>query len=796
MIIGRARTALITVLLCCMSVAVAWADLPSQDWTRTETRADCASYNPLRTPLFGETHIHTSFSGDATFVRVRTTPRDAYMFAKGAQIGLPPYDASDLPTRFAQLRRPLDFTAVTDHAEWLGEIRTCLNSGLPGYDDSNCQALRDELASPPAGINAPLPLVVVAFQLTIQSANPMRLSICDSNTMNCQTQASLVWQDELDAAEEFYDRTAACGFTTFPAYEWTNNLGGYNLHRNIIFRNADVQPLPTSYYEEPHLEGLFTKLEDECLNAGGSCDFLSIPHNSNASGGSMFKPVNSDGSALTKAGAARRASHEPLVEIFQHKGSSECDPASSPNDELCGFEQLHRPQLFGTANKSAAVLPLSFVRQALREGLRQHDVLGVNPFELGLIGSTDTHNSTPGSTVEEDYAANGHLGLRDAIPENILSRIGPGGVVTNAGGLAVVYAEENSRDAIFAAMRRRETYATSGTRPIVRFFGGRPAVDACNDPNFVEEGYTRGVPMGGEIGPVLARRSPRFAVMAQQDPGGNGEPSTPLQRIQIVKGWVDENHKSHEKVFDVAGNALNGAGVDLATCTPTGTGSASLCATWKDPAFRPNQRAFYYARVLENPVCRWSTRLCNSLGVDCSNPGSVPSQYAECCSGLVDQTVQERAWTSPIFYQPERLGVKKGWLKFGAGTGDDKLHLELMIGRVPPELDIKTNGLTLTLRDDDVVYSATLPAGALVETVPGRAYRLNDPSGAFAGIKKARVRISKRGTAKMTFDTIAIDLSHAEQSSHRVSVQLASGGYDQTDARSWNSTPERLDAEL
>ncbi len=436
------------------------------------------------------------------------------------------------------------------------------------------------------------------------------------------------------------------------------------------------------------------------------------------------------------------------------------------------------------------------MRQALREGLRQHDVLGVNPFELGLIGSTDTHNSTPGSTVEEDYAANGHLGLRDAIPENILSRIGPGGVVTNAGGLAVVYAEENSRDAIFAAMRRRETYATSGTRPIVRFFGGRPAVDACNDPNFVEEGYTRGVPMGGEIGPVLARRSPRFAVMAQQDPGGNGEPSTPLQRIQIVKGWVDENHKSHEKVFDVAGNALNGAGVDLATCTPTGTGSASLCATWKDPAFRPNQRAFYYARVLENPVCRWSTRLCNSLGVDCSNPGSVPSQYAECCSGLVDQTVQERAWTSPIFYQPERLGVKKGWLKFGAGTGDDKLHLELMIGRVPPELDIKTNGLTLTLRDDDVVYSATLPAGALVETVPGHAYRLNDPSGAFAGIKKARVRISKRGTAKMTFDTIAIDLSHAEQSSHRVSVQLASGGYDQTDARSWNSTPERLDAEL
>ncbi len=799
MSIGGVRTALVTVLLCCTCASLAWAELPTQDWTRTEARADCASYNPLRMPLFGETHIHTSFSGDATFVRVRTTPRDAYMFAQGAQIGLPPYDSSDQPTRFAQLRRPLDFTAVTDHAEWLGEIRTCLTSGLEGYDDNNCKALRDEINSPPAGINAPIPLVVAAFQLTIQSANPMRLSICDPNTMNCQNEAAIVWGDELDAAEEFYDRTAACGFTTFPGYEWTNNLGGYNLHRNVIFRNADVPPLPTSYYEQPHLEGLFTRLEDDCLNggaSGGTCDFLSIPHNSNASGGLMFQPANSDNSPLTKADAVRRASHEPLVEIFQHKGSSECDPASSPNDELCGFEQLHRQQLFATANATTLIQPSNYVRHALREGIRQHDLLGANPFELGLIGSTDTHNSTPGSTVEEDYAANGHLGVRDAIPENILSRIGPGGIVTNAGGLAVVWAEENSRDAIFAAMRRRETYATSGTRPIVRFFGGRPAIDGCDDPNYVEEGYTRGVPMGGEIGPVLGLKSPRFTVMAQQDPGGNGEPSTPLQRIQIVKGWVAENHQTHEKVFDVAGNPGNGADVDPATCTPTGTGSASLCTTWKDPGFRADERAFYYARIIENPVCRWSTRLCNSLAVDCSNPGSVPSQYAECCTGIVDKTVQERAWTSPIFYQPERLGVKKGRILFGSGSGADKLHLALTIGRVPPELDVKTNGLTLTLRDDDVIYSAALPAGALTETVPGRGYRLNDPSGAIAGIRKARLRISRRGTARLIVDTIPVDLSHAQQSSHRIDTELASGAYDQRDSRIWESSPQRLEAQL
>ncbi len=225
--------------------------------------------------------------------------------------------------------------------------------------------------------------------------------------------------------------------------------------------------------------------------------------------------------------------------MFQHKGSSECHPASSPNDELCGFEQLQRTQLFQNANPGLVPTASNFVRNALGEGLRQHDLLGANPFKLGFIGSTDGHSSLAGGVVEEDFGTTGHLGVRDGSAENILSRIAPGGITTNGGGLAVLWAEENSRDALFAAMRRREAYATSGTRPIVRFFGGRPPKGLCDDPDFVEEGYTRGVPMGGEIGPVLGRRSPRFAVLAMQDPGGGGEPSTPLQRIQIVKGWVD-----------------------------------------------------------------------------------------------------------------------------------------------------------------------------------------------------------------------------------------------------------------
>ncbi|HET9061666.1 MAG TPA: DUF3604 domain-containing protein, partial [Candidatus Binatia bacterium] len=345
-----------------VSIPTARAELPTQDWTRTETRADCASYAPLRTAFFGETHIHTGYSGDAVFVRVRTTPRDAYMFAQGDPVGLPPYDAFDDPTRFAQLRRPLDFTAVSDHAEWMGEMRTCLTDGLPGSNDPNCVAVRDEIESPAAGISAPLPVVVIAFQSTIQSATPTRLGLCGAGDINCITQAGLVWQDELEAAEEFYDRTASCSFTTFPAYEWTNNLDGYNLHRNIIFRNAEVPSLPTSYYEAPLVEGLFSALETDCLDAPGNCDFVSIPHNSNASGGLMFEPANADGSPLTKADAERRSTHETLVEVFQHKGSSECSALSSPNDELCGFEPLRREKLFASANMLANPPPLNFVR--------------------------------------------------------------------------------------------------------------------------------------------------------------------------------------------------------------------------------------------------------------------------------------------------------------------------------------------------------------------------------------------------------------------------------------------------
>jgi hypothetical protein len=283
------------------------------------------------------------------------------------------------------------------------------------------------------------------------------------------------------------------------------------------------------------------------------------------------------------------------------------------------------------------------VRNALRLGLELEREIGANPFQLGFAGATDTHNGTPGATPERDFA--GHVGTVDDRPADRLQ----GSLLRyNPGGLTVAWAEENSRDSLFEALRRRETYATSGTRPVLRFFAGYGlASDLCSASDFAAQGYAGGVPMGGAL--VTGAGTLRFAVFAQQDPGSPGAPGTPLQRIQIVKGWL-EGGVAQERVYDVAGSADNGAGVDLATCALQGASFASLCAVWQDPDFAPTERAFYYARVLENPSCRWSTWLCNALGVDCS--GSVPAAYAACCDASEPRTIQERAYSSPIWVAP------------------------------------------------------------------------------------------------------------------------------------------------
>ena len=294
---------------------------------------------------------------------------------------------------------------------------------------------------------------------------------------------------------------------------------------------------------------------------------------------------------------------------------------------------------------------------------------GVNPFRMGFIGSTDTHNATPGGTEEDSFG--GHLGQRDGGYRNVQDHI-----ADNPGGHAVVWAEENSRDAIFAGIRRKETYATSGTRPLVRFFGGYDFDDGlCESADLVGQGYERGVPMGGRIGPDDAGTAPGFIVSALKDPGVPGREGNDLQRIQIIKGWLDDSGNTHEQVFDVAGDKNNGAWVDGETCRPTGSGAGSLCAVWRDEQFDPAQNAFYYARVLENPSCRWSTRHCLAAGVnpfaqDCreqadaltaklqEEQGAKGDVYGNCCMRTEEEpfyspVIQERAWTSPIWYNAE-----------------------------------------------------------------------------------------------------------------------------------------------
>lgn len=750
-------------------------------WERTELRADCSDFEQLRQPYFGDTHVHTTFSFDAVSGGVLAGPREAYDFAKGAVIDLPPYDGMGVAQRNTQLRRPLDFTALSDHAELFGETSTCLTPGLPGHDDQLCVDYRAQIPQFDPGTGS------LAFFVTNYAALPVpvRHDFCGVDGSICTDQASVIWQDIQDAADEKYDKTDACTFTSFVAYEYTRAPFAQNFHRNVIFRNEIVPSLPTSGVEAPDAEQLWDALQADCLDGLPGCDVLAIPHNSNLSNGKMFIPQNADGSPHTSSDAAFRARMEPIVEISQHKGDSECRFGILSNDELCGFEKMTTALLGIPPGGGTTYDPRLFVRNILKEGLELEDSLGVNPFKLGIIAATDSHNAVPGMVNEEDFANVGHLGTRDATPEFILASptIAPlGGIDAHGGGLAVVWAEENSRDAIFSAMRRKEVYGTSGTRPIVRFFGGDFDDSVCDDPDLVDIGYRNGVPMGGELGALRSKKSPKFVVHAMKDPGGTAVTSAPLQRIQIIKGWVNSTGSTEERVFDVAGDPDNGASVDTDTCTPMGTGFDELCAVWEDPDFLPSQRAFYYVRVVENPMCRWSTYLCNDNSVDCDNP-PVAAGFEECCNEAVPKTIQERAWTSPIFYRPDTFARFKSKIKIKGGA--DTLKLNATFEQLPAELDPSTEDVTITLTDDDTIYTATIPAGTMVEKTPGAAWSLIDKNGTTDGIRRAKLRKSSNGRGKLSLSTTRLDLSNADLTDHFVHTTLTAADFTAEHTRMW-----------
>ncbi len=616
----------------------------------------CPDRNPLRNLYVGELHIHTNLSFDAEFAGVVAEPRDAYRFARGEALEIPPFEPASA-RRTVQLRRPLDFAAVTEHAELMGESEVCTTEGADGYDTEFCGEWRGQIALAKDATTlrdvGSLPPIFLQIFALANLDPPGRPAICDPMLgADCSEEQANVWANIQAQANEANRR---CEFTTFNGYEWSGNPQGANIHRNVLFRNATVPSRVVSFETVFTPQGLWSRLRSECLEGLPGCDVLAIPHNSNFSQGLMFNPVNEDGSPLSAEDAEFRARMEPIVEVFQHKGSSECKPGILSNDERCSFESYDKSSLIGPP-VPASIPPLSYVRNGLKEGLVQEELIGANPFQFGMIGATDAHNADSGKTNENDYRNTGHIGGLDWEPRRILAFLPASGIESNGGGLAFVWAEENTRDAIFDALRRREVYATSGTRPVLRMFGGwdMPA-NTCDMQNMVEVADQNGVPMGGTL-PALPggeSQSPKFFISVLQDPGSEGAPGTPLERIQVVKGWVDDSGEAQEKVFDVAGGDLP-ADVDLNTCETSGEGYATLCTVWTDPEFDPTQRAFYYARILENPVCRWSTLLCNELGVDCNDIENVPEDFANCCHSTIEaqRSIQERAWSSPIWYKP------------------------------------------------------------------------------------------------------------------------------------------------
>jgi hypothetical protein len=585
-------------------------------------------YNPDRNAYFGDLHVHTKLSFDAYIFNVRATPDDAYHYAKGEPLGHPGGFDVRLPT-------PLDFTAVTDHSEYIGALQHVGDPNDPLHKLPIAQGL---FSKDPKDIQKAFNTLVAGY-----AANSLPPSFRSKAII------AGAWNEIQDAAARNNDPGR---FTTFVGYEFTSAPDGRNLHRNVIFKSAKVPDQPYTALESNDPENLWRTMDGW---RGRGIEALAIPHNANGSDGIMFETTKRNGQPMDKAYADLRSRNEPLTEITQTKGTSETHPSLSPNDEWANFEIMDH---YIGSNRTVTHFNGSYVRQALKDGILMQETKGFNPFKLGFIGSTDTHNATPGPAEEKYYY--GKVGKLDATPE-ARGSIPPHGDRTwgdvtastrqtafqqwGASGLAGVWAEENSRDSIYAALRRKETFATSGPRMRVRFFAGYdfPA-DLLKRPDTVAQAYAHGVPMGGDLLPGKGR-APKFLVWGLRDPQ-----SGYLQRAQIVKGWI-ENGVAKERVFDVACSDHlavdtanwrcpdNGATVDMKTCEPSRfKGDVELRTVWTDPTFNPRQRAFYYVRVLENPSCRWSTW-------DALRNGTPPAPNLQ-------QTIMERAWSSPIWYEP------------------------------------------------------------------------------------------------------------------------------------------------
>ena len=650
---GAAR-ALVPALL---AIACTPGAREGQPLPEPRTRAEagrCASHEPLRQAFFGDLHVHTSWSMDAFVFGTTTTPDDAYRFAQGATLDLP-------GGGITRLERPLDFAAVTEHAEFIGEVVLCLDAYSDVYELDRCKTFRNEIAagdgqrmSALTDARGPFAEVPGWGRFGWRARAP---DLCGRDARLCREASRSVWMRLQEAAARWQDPSEDCRFTTFNAYEWSWSPQLSKVHRNVIFRNESVPDVPLSAIEYDHPDALFAGLQRECIDAGTGCDVLTIPHNPNLSDGRLLSLEELPSIEAARELARRRAALEPLVEILQVKGDSECrnglPRVLGSQDERCDFEKLREPtppvcgpdNAFGAIGGLGCVTPLNYVRYALIEGLRQHARLGVNPLKLGITASTDAHNANPGDT--EEFSFTGGQGRHTATPtQRLASDAGFGSPLRrNPGGLTGVWAEENSRDALFDAMRRRETFGTSGTRIRPRLYGAWEMDDAlCGWPDHVERADALAVPMGADLPRRPAGAGPPILLAsALRDPGSPLRDGNRLERIEIVKGWAGPEGSFHQAVYDVA-VARDTAEVDPRTCEVGPGGEHGLCGVWQDPDFDPAQHAVYYARVIEVPSCRWSTWECNRL--------PERKRPATCSDPEVPTTVQERAWTSPIWYTP------------------------------------------------------------------------------------------------------------------------------------------------
>jgi hypothetical protein len=586
--------------------------------------------------FFGDLHLHSNISADAQSMgNLLLTSADAYRFARGEKV----VASNGLP---AKLKRPLDFLAVTDHAEFMGIYRMfnlqdprlmSTPLGRAWKEKYGTSISKETMEQGPIDDTASNP--ILEFVVSINDPNPER----DDYPQEIRT---AIWTDVARTADEFNSPGV---FTAFSAYEWTAMYAGNNLHRCVILKdNADVVTdwLPYSAQSSSNPEDLWAALKEYESQTGGEA--LSIPHNGNLSNGLMWDTVNYEGGAITRDYAEARMRWEPIAEVTQLKGDSETHPSLSPDDPFADFERWDEYNISNTTKTTPDMYPGSYARSALRRGLALERSAGANPYAFGMIGSTDDHTSL--ATAEEDNFfgkfANSEPGIRT--PDSRMAGLNADWEL-GASGLAAVWAPQNTREDLFASMKRREVYATTGSRIVLRFFGGWDyAPNSVYSPYFETIGYRDGVPMGGELTPQ-GSDAPTFMVQAMKDPDAAN-----LDQVQIIKGWIDSDGITHEKIYYVA--LSDDRGIDSATGQPEPVGSTvdletisfsntigavQLSAQWTDPDFDTGQAAFYYARAIEIPRPRWSEYDRKYFGLDFED---------------APRTVQDRAYSSPIWYRP------------------------------------------------------------------------------------------------------------------------------------------------